>query len=276
MANPNDNIYRLYQNGLKHFSLPDFETFKADMKDEQKRRRFYTNMQEAYSLPDFDTFSTDIGAVAVEPVQSSTTQPQQPQSTPTAVKPITDTTAQQASVTSASQPAPAQGWRPSAALQMDFQRRMDEMQADRQQQRQQFEQRMEGIKKGNRPGAFMGEREFNPQTGKMETHYYTTQGERVGTQMEQSHKNTEYHHWWEENTEAGQRSKEQRLQREFDAKLSYLWQRHNPEEEKMPPNRHGLQQRNAKRLHATATLTGIGIVMQQWEVVERCVSLPRQ
>lgn len=230
MANPNDNIYRLYQNGLKHFSLPDFETFKADMKDEQKRRRFYTNMQEAYSLPDFDTFSTDIGAVAVEPVQSTATQPQQQQSTPATVKPVTDTTAQQASVTSASQPAPAQGWKPSAAQQMDFQRRMDEMQAERQQQRQQFEQRMEGIKKGNRPGAFMGEREFNPQTGKMETHYYTTQGERVGTQMEQSHKNTEYHHWWEENTEAGQRSKEQRLQREFDAKLSYLWQRHNPEE----------------------------------------------
>lgn len=230
MANPNDNIYRLYQNGLKHFSLPDFETFKADMKDEQKRRRFYTNMQEAYSLPDFDTFSTDIGAVAVEPVQSTATQPQQQQSTPTTIKPVTDTTAQQASVTSASQPAPAQGWKPSAAQQMDFQRRMDEMQAERQQQRQQFEQRMEGIKKGNRPGAFMGEREFNPQTGKMETHYYTTQGERVGTQMEQSHKNTEYHHWWEENTEAGQRSKEQRLQREFDAKLSYLWQRHNPEE----------------------------------------------
>lgn len=230
MANPNDNIYRLYQNGLKHFSLPDFETFKADMKDEQKRRRFYTNMQAAYSLPDFDTFSTDIGAVAVEPVQTTPTQPQQQQSTPATVKPVTDTTAQQASVTSASQPAPAQGWKPSAAQQMDFQRRMDEMQAERQQQRQQFEQRMEGIKKGNRPGAFMGEREFNPQTGKMETHYYTTQGERVGTQMEQSHKNTEYHHWWEENTEAGQRSKEQRLQREFDAKLFYLWQRHNPEE----------------------------------------------
>ncbi len=64
MANTNDNIRRLYQNGVKHFSLPDFDTFQQDMKDEQKRRRFYANMQQAYSLPDFDTFSTDIGAVA--------------------------------------------------------------------------------------------------------------------------------------------------------------------------------------------------------------------
>lgn len=239
MANPNDNLRRLYQNGLKHFSLPDFDTFSQDMKDEEKRRRFYTNMQDAYSLPDFDTFSKDIGAVAVEPVQTTTTttpQPQQ-QSTPTTVKPVTDTTVQQASVTSASQPAPAQGWKPSPAQQLEFNRQMDEMQAERQQQRQQFEQRMDDIKKGNRPGAFMGEREFNPQTGKMDTRYYTTQGERVGTQMEQSHKNTEYHHWWEDNTEAGQRSKEQRLQREderrqqvFDSSLASLWSRHNPQD----------------------------------------------
>ena len=239
MANPNDNLRRLYQNGLKHFSLPDFDTFSQDMKDEEKRRRFYTNMQDAYSLPDFDTFSKDIGAVAVEPVQTTTTtttQPQQ-QSTSATVKPITDTTAQQASVTSASQPAPAQGWKPSPAQQLEFNRQMDEMQAERQQQRQQFEQRMDDIKKGNRPGAFMGEREFNPQTGKMDTRYYTTQGERVGTQMEQSHKNTEYHHWWEDNTEAGQRSKEQRLQREderrqqvFDSSLASLWSRHNPQD----------------------------------------------
>ena len=67
MANPNDNLRRLYQNGLKHFSLPDFDTFQQDMRDEEKRKRFYNNMQGAYSLPDFDTFSQDIGAVTVQP-----------------------------------------------------------------------------------------------------------------------------------------------------------------------------------------------------------------
>lgn len=232
MANPNDNLRRLYQNGLKHFSLPDFDTFQQDMRDEEKRKRFYNNMQGAYSLPDFDTFSQDIGAVTPPPAQPQAQA--QPQQTTSTVKPVTDNTAQQASVQptvqTSSQPAQPEGWKPTPMQQRAFQMQMDEANARLKKQGEEFKQRMEGIEKGNRPGAFMGEREFNPQTGKMETHYYTTQGERVGTRMEQSHANTEYHNWWENNTEAGKRSKELRLQREFDEKLSYLWQRHNPAE----------------------------------------------
>lgn len=232
MANPNDNLRRLYQNGLKHFSLPDFDTFQQDMRDEEKRKRFYNNMQGAYSLPDFDTFSQDIGAVTPPPAQPQAQA--QPQQTTSTVKPVTDNTAQQASVQptvqTSSQPAQPEGWKPTPMQQRAFQMQMDEANARLKKQGEEFKQRMEGIEKGNRPGAFMGECEFNPQTGKMETHYYTTQGERVGTRMEQSHANTEYHNWWENNTEAGKRSKEQRLQREFDEKLSYLWQRHNPAE----------------------------------------------
>lgn len=232
MANPNDNLRRLYQNGLKHFSLPDFDTFQQDMRDEEKRKRFYNNMQGAYSLPDFNTFSQDIGAVTPPPAQPQAQA--QPQQTTSTVKPVTDNTAQQASVQptvqTSSQPAQPEGWKPTPMQQRAFQMQMDEANARLKKQGEEFKQRMEGIEKGNRPGAFMGEREFNPQTGKMETHYYTTQGERVGTRMEQSHANTEYHNWWENNTEAGKRSKEQRLQREFDEKLSYLWQRHNPAE----------------------------------------------
>ena len=232
MANPNDNLRRLYQNGLKHFSLPDFDTFQQDMRDEEKRKRFYNNMQAAYSLPDFDTFSQDIGAVTPPPAQPQAQA--QPQQTTSTVKPVTDNTAQQASVQptvqTSSQPAQPEGWKPTPMQQRAFQMQMDDANARLKKQGEEFKQRMEGIEKGNRPGAFMGEREFNPQTGKMETHYYTTQGERVTTRMEQSHANAEYHQWWENNTEAGKRSKEQRLQREFDEKLSYLWQRHNPAE----------------------------------------------
>lgn len=233
MANPNDNLRRLYQNGLKHFSLPDFDTFQQDMKDEQKRRRFYNNMQEAYSLPDFDTFSTDIGAVTVAtpaPAQA----PAQPQQTPATVQPVTDNTAQQAAVKptveSSTQPEQPEGWKPSPMQQQAFQMQMDAASARLKKQGEEFQQRMEGIRKGNKPGAFMGEREYNPQTMQMETAYYTTQGDRVATQMQQSRANTEYHQWWENNTEAGQRSKEQRLQREFDDRLARLWQRHDPAE----------------------------------------------
>lgn len=235
MANPNDNLRRLYQNGLKHFSLPDFDTFQQDMKDEQKRRRFYTNMQEAYSLPDFDTFSQDIGAVAPPaPAQPAAQAQSQPQTTTATVKPITDTTAEQASVqqpvqTSAQPPQP-QGWTPTPIQKQFFQFQMEQANARLKKQSEEAQQRMEGIMKGNKPGAFMGEREFNPATGEMETAYYTTQGERVPTSMQQRKANSDYHQWWENNTEAGQRSKEQRLQREFDARLSGLWQRHNPTE----------------------------------------------
>lgn len=235
MANPNDNLRRLYQNGLKHFSLPDFDTFQQDMKDEQKRRRFYTNMQEAYSLPDFDTFSQDIGAVTPPaPAQPAAQAQSQPQTTTATVKPITDTTAQQASVQqsvqTSTQPPQPQGWTPTPIQKQFFQFQMEQANARLKKQSEEAQQRMEGIMKGNKPGAFMGEREFNPATGEMETAYYTTQGERVPTSMQQRKANSDYHQWWENNTEAGQRSKEQRLQREFDARLSGLWQRHNPTE----------------------------------------------
>ena len=235
MANPNDNIRRLYQNGLKHFSLPDFDTFQKDMMDEQKRRRFYTNMQEAYSLPDFDTFSKDIGAITVAaPAATPPQAPAKPQRTPATVQPVTDNTVQNATVKptvkSSSQPAQPEGWKPSPMEQRAFQMQMDASNARLKKQGEEFQQRMEGIKKGKKSGAFMGEREFNPQTGQMEKAYYGTQGERLPTQIQQSKANTDYHQWWENNTEEGQLSKEKRLKREFDARLSALWQRHDPAE----------------------------------------------
>lgn len=230
MANPNDNLYRLYQNGLKHFSLPDFDTFKQDMMDEQKRRRFYTNMQEAYSLPDFDTFSKDIGTVVPPAPVQPAAQAQQPQTVTPTVQPIKDNTAQQASVQSATTPAQPAGWKPSPVQQQYMQWQMDQANQRLKKMGEDFHQRMEGIEKGNRPGSFMGEREFNPQTGQMEKVFYTTQGERVPTQFQKIKADSDYHQWWENNTEAGRRSKEQRLQREFDARLSGLWQRHNPKE----------------------------------------------
>lgn len=239
MATSNDNLRKLYQNGLKHFSLPDFDTFERDMKDEVKRQRFYTNMQAAYSLPDFDTFSKDIGVVATDsptPVKPATQTPAQSQErvTSTTVRPLTDTTPQllsvQQDVQPITHPAQPEGWEPSPMQHRAFQMQMDEANARLKKMGEDFHQRMEGIDKGNRPGAFMGNREFNPQTGQMEPHYYTQQGERVGSRMEQSRRNSEYHQWWENNTEAGRRSKEQRLQREFDDRLFHLWERHNPKE----------------------------------------------
>lgn len=229
MANPNDNIRRLYQNGLKHFSLPDFDTFQQDMKDEQKRKRFYNSMQSAYDLPDFDTFSQDIGAVAPPAPAQPAAQPQSAAPTSTTVQPVKDNTAQSAAVqptvTSTAQPAQPEGWKPSP---VQMQAMKDQMDASLQSFRNTVEegkQRFENVKKGTALNAGMGTREFNPRTGKMETAYYTVTGDRVASRLEQSRRNSEYNQWWENNTEAGRRSKEQRLQREFDDRLSRLWDR---------------------------------------------------
>jgi hypothetical protein len=257
MVNPNDNLHKLYENGLKHFSLPDFDTFSKDMKDEEKRRRFYNSMQKAYSLPDFDTFSKDIGAVAAQaPAKSSTTKNQQAQtqaSTPvkqvtSVVNPVVDRTATSAKVenhptaqavkqpeqtTQQAQPQTVQQTKEPTWQPTEMQRKAIDMQIGQanEQVRKTLEdnqQFMENIQKGNMLGASTGEQVFNPQTGKMEKVYYTQQGDRVSTPMEQSRKNTEYHTWWENNTEDGQRSKNKRLQREFEGRLSSLWSRHDP------------------------------------------------
>lgn len=241
MANPNDNIRRLYQNGLKHFSLPDFDTFQQDMKDEQKRKRFYNSMQSAYDLPDFDTFSQDIGAVAPPVPAQSTAQPQSAAPTSTTVQPVKDNTAQSAAVqptvTSTAQPAQPEGWKPSPVQMQAFQDQMNSTMKSFQKTMDEGRQRMENVKKGTAFNASQGVREFNPQTGKMETAYYTVTGDRVASRLEQSRRNTEYNNWWYNNTEEGKRSKalhdkwdDDARQQVFDTSLATLWQRHDPAE----------------------------------------------
>ena len=274
MANPNDNLKRLYENGLKHFTLPDFETFSRDMKDEAKRRRFYTNMQTAYSLPDFDTFSKDIGAVEAAPAkpaaqpQPQRVQPQQP--TSTTVKPVTDTTAARASVRptvqTATQPQQPKGWKPSPQQQAAFDMQVSEAQQGLRRQAEAGRQRMEAIRKGSKPTSFMGEREFNPQTGEIDKSYYTTTGQQVTTPLEKSQIDTAARTLWENSTEAGRRSKEARLKREADRKdeafstqLSAIWQRH-PEKGLNAAERAWsaaeARQRSARERNAARTYSG--------------------
>jgi|GEM_PF-1351429 N12 class adenine-specific DNA methylase len=240
MANPNDNIRRLYQNGLKHFSLPDFDTFQQDMKDEQKRKRFYNSMQSAYDLPDFDTFSQDIGAVAPPVPAQSTAQPQSAAPTSTTVQPVKDNTAQSAAVqptvTSTAQPAQPEGWKPSPVQMQAMKDQMNSTMKSFQKTMDEGRQRMENVKKGTAFNASQGVREFNPQTGKMETAYYTVTGDRVASRLEQSRRNTEYNNWWYNNTEEGKRSKalhdkwdDDARQQVFDTSLAGLWQRNDPD-----------------------------------------------
>ncbi len=76
----------MYDNASQHYTLPDFDTFCKDMQDEKKRKAAYDALSGTYDLPDYATFTKDVT------ITTTTPQPQQ-QSTPTTVKPVTDTTA---------------------------------------------------------------------------------------------------------------------------------------------------------------------------------------
>ena len=54
-------LQKLYNNGSRYFSLPDFETFKTDMQDENKLNKFRESMSKYFSIPDIETLKSDIG-----------------------------------------------------------------------------------------------------------------------------------------------------------------------------------------------------------------------
>lgn len=70
-----EKIRAFYESALKHYKLPDFETFKADMQDENKRSAFYNSAINKYKLPDYNTFSSDM---MVSPQVSTPTKEDQP------------------------------------------------------------------------------------------------------------------------------------------------------------------------------------------------------
>ena len=85
------------------------------------------------------------------------------------------------------------------AKQMQMEQQLGQMSQD-------FTNRMEAIRKGNQPFGSGHQREFNPETGRMEDVYYTKAGERTNTPLAQ----------WEEN------NKGLRLQQDIDQSLSAL------------------------------------------------------
>ena len=58
-----DKLKKAYQSALKYYDLPDFETFKSDMMDENNLRKFRDNLSKHYDIPDFNTFKLDMGIV---------------------------------------------------------------------------------------------------------------------------------------------------------------------------------------------------------------------
>ena len=57
-------LNKLYTSATQHFSMPDFETFKADMQDKDKALKFRESMALHFTIPEPDIFLNDIGFTA--------------------------------------------------------------------------------------------------------------------------------------------------------------------------------------------------------------------
>ena len=65
-------LNQLYANAKQHFSLPDFETFKVDMQDEEMALEFRESLTQYFDMPEAEVFLSDIGfGVEQEPVTST-------------------------------------------------------------------------------------------------------------------------------------------------------------------------------------------------------------
>lgn len=60
---PNKVLKSLYENALKVFDMPDFETFKTDMQNEDKLYKFSDAMANYYNMPLLAQLKSDIGFV---------------------------------------------------------------------------------------------------------------------------------------------------------------------------------------------------------------------
>jgi hypothetical protein len=66
--NPNiETIERLYQSALKHFDMPEFNTFLADIQQDDNLMRFRESMSEYYDMPDFNTLKSDLFDLTTQP-----------------------------------------------------------------------------------------------------------------------------------------------------------------------------------------------------------------
>lgn len=205
--NDGDNKRKLYDALSKDYDMGTFEQFSTDVEDEGKRKKLYEAIKGEYDLPDFDGFTRQLVGERSQVQQTAATQAQQEEHSPyqmaqgntptynyggqmpSAPRPATPRSKgnTQPTQTAAAQPLGPEKF----AKQMQFEQRMRQRVPSPETMMQDFSQRMENIRKGNQPFGSASEQRYNPETGKMETVYFTKSGEEVSTPMEQQRINRE-------------------------------------------------------------------------------------
>ncbi len=224
-----DKIDQLYDalkaDGAVSKSRENFRSYMLASGEQgyKNRKQLYDALKAdgAVESATYEEFRNRLGLHAVKPQQpvakpsstpQSVQQPQKPQPKPQKVK---------------QQPKKA-AWKPTWQEKMGMQMQLDETMRQVKQSQQDFNTRMENIRKGNTLGK-TSEVKFNPESGKMERRYYTTHGDEVATPLEQSRLNLKYRDEWEATTEEGRRHREKRIQNDFERRVGASIDKYDPD-----------------------------------------------
>lgn len=222
MWNDDDRKWLYEQMKKNGVNTGSYDDFSKSLENKEDRDWYY---QKSRSLGLNVGSADDFASMMVQPVQKPA--PAQPvvKQTTGQVNPTVNTSTQPKQD---EQPQKQGGWQPTWQEKMGMQMQLDETMRQVKQSQQDFNTRMENIRKGNTLGK-TSEVKFNPESGKMERRYYTTHGDEVTTPLEQSRLNLKYRDEWEATTPEGRKHREKRIENDFERRVGASLDKYDPD-----------------------------------------------
>ena len=226
MWNDDDRKWLYEQMKKNGVNTGSYDDFTKSLDNKEDRDWYY---QKSRSLGLNVGSADDFASMMVQPVQK-------PAPAPAPAQPVVKQTTGQVNPTVNTSTQPKQdeqpqkqgGGQPTWQEKMGMQMQLDETMRQVKQSQQDFNTRMENMRKGNALGK-TSEVKFNPESGKMERRYYTTHGDEVATPLEQSRLNLKYRDEWEATTEEGRRHREKRIQNDFERRVGASIDKYDPD-----------------------------------------------
>ena len=226
MWNDDDRKWLYEQMRKNGVNTGSYDDFTKSLDNKEDRDWYY---QKSRSLGLNVGSADDFASMMVQPVQK-------PAPAPAPAQPVVKQTTGQVNPTVNTSTQPKQdeqpqkqgGGQPTWQEKMGMQMQLDETMRQVKQSQQDFNTRMENIRKGNTLGK-ISEVKFNPESGKMERRYYTTHGDEVATPLEQSRLNLKYRDEWEATTPEGRKHRETRIENDFERRVGASLDKYDPD-----------------------------------------------
>lgn len=220
MWNDDDRKWLYEQMRKNGVNTGSYDDFSKSLDNKEDRDWYY---QKSRSLGLNVGSADDFASMMVQPVQKPAPAPTQPitgQVNPT----VHTSTQPKQDDKPAKNGASPLTWQEKMGMQMQLGETMRQVQ----QSKQDFNTRMENIRKGNTLGK-TSDVKFNPESGKMERRYYTTHGDEVTTPLEQSRLNLKYRDEWEATTPEGRKHRETRIENDFERRVGASLDKYDPD-----------------------------------------------